>query len=68
MGFFSGTTQKAALKRISSSEKCKIQDARQNWVTDKWDWLNTFVQLDMNGCICNFKKWQIHPFISEGTS
>ena len=23
--------------------------------------------LDMKGCICQLKKWQIHPFISEGT-
>ena len=25
------------------------------------------VPLDMKGCICHFAKWQIHPFISEGT-
>ena len=26
-----------------------------------------FIPLDMKGCICHFLKWQIHPFISEGT-
>ena len=26
-----------------------------------------FVPLDMKGCICNFTKWQIHPFLSKGT-
>ena len=25
------------------------------------------VPLDMKGCICYFAKWQIHPFISNGT-
>ena len=25
------------------------------------------VSLYMKGCICHFKKWQIHPFISKGT-
>ena len=24
------------------------------------------IPLDMEGCICHFIKWQIHPFISEG--
>ena len=23
--------------------------------------------LDMKGCICNFTKWMIHPFILKGT-
>ena len=23
--------------------------------------------LDMQGCICHFAKWQIHPFISKET-
>ena len=27
-----------------------------------------FVPLDMKGCMCHFKKWQIHPFISRGTT
>ena len=26
-----------------------------------------YLPLDMKGCICHFKKWQIHPFISKGT-
>ena len=26
------------------------------------------VPLDMKGCICHFIKWQIHPFISKGTT
>ena len=26
------------------------------------------VPLDMKGCICHFVKWQIHPFISKGTT
>ena len=32
-------------------------------------WLQTepIVPLDMKGCICHCKKWQIHPFISKGT-
>ena len=26
------------------------------------------VPLDMKGCICHFVRWQIHPFISNGTN
>ena len=26
------------------------------------------VYLDIKGCICHFTKWQIHPFISKGTT
>ena len=27
-----------------------------------------FVPLNMKGCICHFTKWQIHPFMSRGTT
>ena len=27
-----------------------------------------WVTLGMKGCICHFGKWQIHPFISKGTT
>ena len=30
--------------------------------------INQDVPLDMKGCICHFIKWQIHPFISKGTT
>ena len=26
------------------------------------------VPLDMKGCMCHFAKWQMHPFISKGTT
>ena len=26
------------------------------------------VPLEMKGCICHFTEWQIHPFISKGTT
>ena len=28
--------------------------------------LTHIVPLDMEGCICHFVKWQMHPFISKG--
>ena len=30
--------------------------------------VNYLVPLDMKECICHFTKWQIHPFISKGTT
>ena len=30
--------------------------------------VDTSSPLDMKGCICHFAKWQIHPFISKGTT
>ena len=31
-------------------------------------YIQYFVPLDMKGCICHLTKWQIHSFISKGTT
>ena len=38
------------------------------WICSLFKWQSQFVLLDRKGCICDFTKWQIHPFISNGTN
>ena len=78
---FTGWDESALQLEWASSQCCTTSVSRGhyiiilcfvNFVNDEANentkFPDLFVPLDMNGWICHFAKWQIHPFISKGTN
>ena len=52
---------------IEATTEGNLLDEIKQWLHQEKA-VDTSSPLDMKGCICHFAKWQIHPFISKGTT